>query len=91
MGGSQDDRCDPLATAEIGPGETAVPGGRLDAADERYMIEPSPRQHRLEVAQIGNVGHVPGDLARHRFPCLCFSARRLRDDTPATYPMRRVR
>jgi len=49
MGGSQDDRCDPLAA----PGEITVPNGRLDATDECNMIEPGRCRHRLEVAQIG--------------------------------------
>ena len=63
MGGGEDRGGYPLTAAEIAPGKTAFARRRRDARDRRREIEPSRRQHRLEAANIGNVGNVPGEFA----------------------------
>ena len=65
--GSGEDRCGhPLAAAEVAPGEAVRARGWIDPANERHMVEPGGSQHRLEVAQIGNVGNVTVEITRHR-------------------------
>ena len=68
MGGGEDVCRHPLAAAEVAPGEAIAAVGRLDPAYECDMIEPRRRQHRLEVAQVGDVGHIAAEIARHRPP-----------------------
>ena len=57
-----------LAATEIAPSEPSVPGGWLDPANERYMVKPGGRQHRLEIAQIRDVADIAAEIARHRLP-----------------------
>src|SRR5437899_1407977 len=71
----------PLAAAEIAPGETTLPGRRLDSGHERHMIEPSRRQHWLEVPQIRDIGGIAFTLSHH---CAVISSR------SARRPRRRV-
>ncbi len=55
-----------LAAAEIAPGKPAAALGRQDAVDERRMVEPGRRLHRLEVAQIRDIAHIAVQCRRHR-------------------------
>ena len=54
-------RGDALAAAKVAPGKAAGARRRPDAAEQRDEVEPGRRQHRLEPAQIRDVGYVAGD------------------------------
>ena len=53
VSGGEDRGGDPLAAAEIAPGETVLPGRRPHPTEQRDEIEPGRRQHRLEAAHRG--------------------------------------
>ncbi len=66
MGGGEDRCGHALAAAEVAPGEAVRARGRIDPANERHMVEPGGSQHRLEIAEIRNVGNVTLEITRHR-------------------------